>query len=111
MNAISLAFSLIRVPRLFISLLLWPLIIGLSIATLQAISSSLYFGVVTETSVQAAERLDSENPSDRWLRMQLFQTEKELPELNLWPSDKEAFCLQTQIAWWGGLLTKVCPCP
>lgn len=83
MNAISLAFSLIRVPRLFISLLLWPLIVGLSIAILQAVSSSVYFGVVNETSEQAAERLDSENPGDKWLRLQLYDTQKTLDDLKV----------------------------
>lgn len=83
MNAILLAFSLIRVPRLFVSLLLWPLIIGLSIAILQALSSSVYFGVVTETSQQAAERIDSDSAGDKWLRLQLFDSTANLGKLEV----------------------------
>ena len=83
MNAILLAFSLIRVPRLFVSLLLWPLIVGLSIAILQAISSSAYFGVVNETSEQAANRNDSDSPGDKWLRLQLFDSPNRLEKLSV----------------------------
>ena len=83
MNPILLAFSLIRVPRLFVSLLLWPLIVGLSIAILQAISSSLYFGVVNETSEQATERNISETPGDKWLRLQLFNSSTPLEKIDL----------------------------
>ena len=90
MNSILLAFSLIRVPRLFISLLLWPLIIGVSIALVQALTSSLYFGVVNETSKQALARIESETAGNDWLRHQLFNSSEPLGEIEVcnWSKQK-----------------------
>ncbi len=89
MNAILLAFSLIRVPRLFVSLLLVPLVVGLGIAILQAVTSSLYFGVVDETAKQAQTRIDTEPSGNKWLRTQLFNSPKPLDRIQVCDWSKE----------------------
>jgi len=89
MNAILLAFSLIRVPRLFVSLLLLPLVVGLGIAILQAATSSLYFGVVDETAKQAQLRIDTDTSGNKWLRTQLFDSAKPLGKIQVCDWSKE----------------------
>ena len=83
MNSILLAFSLIRVPRLFATLLLWPLVIGLTVAGIQAVSSSLYFGVMEETPEQAQRRIETEPAGNKWLRSQLFNSAKPLTQIEV----------------------------
>lgn len=89
MKTILLAFSLIRIPRLFVSLLLWPMIIGVGVAVVQAITSSAYMGLVEETSDQFENRIQTESPETAWLRSQLFGSKAVLPALQVcrWKTD------------------------
>ena len=81
MRSILLAFSFVRVPKLFVALLLWPLVIGLLVAGAQIFSSSLYLGIVNETPAQFERRIMAENPGDSWLRKQLFGTDERFSSL------------------------------
>ncbi|MCB0322842.1 MAG: hypothetical protein KDD69_04685 [Bdellovibrionales bacterium] len=82
MKAIILAFSLIRVPKLFVSLLLWPMIIGVCVALAQALFSSAYFGIVTETPEQFEKRIMATD-EHAWLRQLLFGTSALLDPIQL----------------------------
>jgi len=83
MKTILLAFSLIRIPRLFVSLLLWPMVIGVGVAVVQAITSSAYMGLVEETPSQFQNRIETESPETAWLRSQLFGSSEELSKVQV----------------------------
>ncbi len=83
MKALYLAFSFIRVPKLFVSLLLWPMIIGVGIAVVQTVSSSAYFGLVNETPQDFRERVKTEPFENRWLRGKLFESTAPIGPLSL----------------------------
>lgn len=83
MGPFHVAFSLIRVPKLFISLLFWPMLTGFGIALAQLLISGTYFGLVTETPAQFEKRIASEDPGTRWLREMLFGVNEPLPPVQI----------------------------
>lgn len=76
MNALRLALCFIRVPKLFISLLLWPLLLGLFLALGQLLLSTSYLDKATETSTDFKARVDQRKDENEWLRGILFGTER-----------------------------------
>ena len=83
MRPLILAFSFIRVPKLFVSLLFWPMVMGVFLALLQAIVSSAYMGLVSETPKQFEQRIHSESSEHRWLRSLLYGTGAALPPIQV----------------------------
>lgn len=83
MKPISLAFSLIRVPRLFVTLLLWPLLLGVVIGVGQMAFSSLYLQLADESAEEFGERINGENESIVWMRENLSSTEESLATLKV----------------------------
>ncbi len=90
MKAIRLAFSFIRVPGLFVSLLMWPLVLGVLAGLGQVVVSGLYIHFVTKTSDQFKEELGQEDESNPLLRRWVYGSEKRL--------DDPAIC-----RWTGGI--------
>lgn len=83
MKSILLAFSLIRVPKLFVSLLLWPLIIGLIVSITQVSVSIAYFGLVTETPKEFQKRITTDDAGNKWLRQMIFGSDKALSQIQV----------------------------
>ena len=83
MKAFRLALSLVRVPRLFVSLLFWPMIVGICIALGQIAVSSTYLGFTSETAVQFEKRLNRRSPEADWLRDHLYGSTAPLAPIRL----------------------------
>lgn len=81
-GAFSLAFALLKIRRLFISLLLVPVLFGLSIVVIQAIGSIAYIGLVNERSKEYGERITTGGASE-FLRKFLFGTEAAPQEVKI----------------------------
>lgn len=71
--------SFIRVPRLFFSLLFWPLLIGLGVAFVQIGISVAYLKLVTETPESMEREINRERTDEQWIRSLLFATSAPLP--------------------------------
>lgn len=72
MRPLILAFSFIRVPKLFVSLLFWPMVLGVLLALSQAVMSSAYLGIVTESPEDFEKRIYKETAEHQWLRSNLY---------------------------------------
>ena len=83
MKPISLAFSLIRVPRLFVTLLLWPLLLGVVIGVGQMAFSSIYLQLADESSTEFGERLDGSSESIEWMRESIHKSEESLDTIRV----------------------------
>ena len=83
MKAFHLAFSLVRVPRLFVTLLLWPLCIGLLVAALQIGASSSYLYVLDETMEEYEKRVQEEYPDEQFVREFIFGRERPFDSLTV----------------------------
>ena len=82
MNAFRLAFAFIRVPKLFVSLLLWPLILTLLIVLIQGFLSASYF-VFLKHDAETAEERWSQIQEHYWLRKLIFGSDEALPALQV----------------------------
>lgn len=78
MKPLLLAFSLIRVPRLFCTLLLWPLVIGVFVAITQVVFSSLFLHVMEESPDDYAARVEGTDVGVTWLQEELYQSDQPL---------------------------------
>ncbi len=76
MRPIILAFSFIRVPKLFISLLLWPMVIGIFVSFVQTFLSLGYIGIVKESAPEFAKRINKREAEDIWISQVLFGTDR-----------------------------------
>jgi hypothetical protein len=83
MNPFRIAFAFIKIPRLFIALLFWPMIIGILIAIIQAMATSIYVNLSSETVEQYQNRVLSDSYETNWVREKLFHTRKDLPPLRI----------------------------
>ncbi|MFN8390229.1 MAG: hypothetical protein U0136_08075 [Bdellovibrionota bacterium] len=83
MKSITLAFSLIRVPKLFVTLLFWPLLAGLGVAGVQIICTSAYIKLVDENVASFQKRVDAPDKAADWVRMQIFGTLAPLEPIRL----------------------------
>ena len=83
MKALHLALSLVRVPRLFVTLLLWPLCIGLVVAAVQIGASSSYLYVLDETMEEYEKRVKEEYPDERFIREYLFDRDEPFDDLRV----------------------------
>jgi hypothetical protein len=83
MKSLSVALSLIRVPKLFVSLLLWPLVIGLIVASFQIVVSIAFFNLVTETPKDYEKRLTSEQGDTKYIRKLMFGSSRKLPPIRI----------------------------
>jgi hypothetical protein len=83
MNPFRIAFAFIKIPRFFVALLFWPMVIGVVIAIVQAMASSLYVNLSSETVEQYQNRVLSDSYETNWVRERLFQTAKDLPPLQI----------------------------
>ena len=76
MKALRLALSFMSIGRLFVSLLFWPMVVGLFIALGQLMVSGLYLQLVNESPHQFEARVATESPDTIWLRGYLFGDNK-----------------------------------
>lgn len=67
MNSFELAFSLIRIPKLFASLLLWPMLIGIFVALGQIAISLTYFEMSNESIEQYKTRVVARKEDRQWI--------------------------------------------
>ncbi len=81
--AIWLSLSLIRVPKLFISLLLWPLLIGIALAATQVVITASFVQLLNEDTNDFSERINRPDPQEEWMRGQLFGRTQPFPSLEL----------------------------
>ena len=79
-RAYILSLSLIRIPRLFISLLVWPLVIGLFIAIFQVVISAKYIQIVKSDSKQLTATF-SDDREERLLRYLIYGAKEKLPDI------------------------------
>ncbi len=88
MKAIRLALSFILVPRLFISLLLWPLVIGIFIALGQLVLSTKYIQLTQTSSKEYKEKVE-EKGEEMALLNYLYNVKEPLPEIIVcrWEND------------------------
>ncbi len=83
MRPLILAFSFIRVPKLFVSLLFWPMVMGVLLALGQAVMSSAYMGLVTESPQDFEKRFYKETSEHKWLRTTLYGSPDLLPAIEV----------------------------
>lgn len=90
MRSITLALSFIRVPRLFTTLLLWPLLTGIGVAVVQITATAAYIRIVDENLAQFEARLASPDKTSDWIRAQLFQSKEPSGPIKVcrWKQDK-----------------------
>lgn len=76
MNPLALTFALIKIPRLFLSLFLFPLLLGLLVLILQFFLSAILFtGISNEKSVKVDKdvvRQKVEQQQEDWIRERLI---------------------------------------
>ncbi len=68
MSSLSIALAFLRVRKLFASLFLWPLLIGLGIAFFQISVSVMFLSALEETADEYMERATKDNKEDQVLR-------------------------------------------
>lgn len=81
MRALRLALSLIRVPKLFATLLLWPLFIGLGIAATQVLLSAGFVHLMDEKVEDFQARISEPDTRSDWIRIHIFGRKKPFPAL------------------------------
>jgi hypothetical protein len=79
MRAYRLAFSLIRVPRLFASLFLIPLIFGLLIVAAQLLVTAMFLKAAAQTTKAVEEHVETRKGVHGTARKLLFGTREMLP--------------------------------
>jgi len=67
MTSLKLALAFIRIPRLFVALLFWPLILGLLISIFQILLSVGYLQISDSRATQVEQRLEAKTNYDSWL--------------------------------------------
>jgi len=83
MRALSIALSLVRIPRLFFSLLLGPLLIGTFFVTVQEMFVYAHFmSTINSGSDPIKERIE-ESQKESWIRKVLFGDAGPLPPLKV----------------------------
>lgn len=82
MRAFSLAFCFLRVPRLFVSLLLWPLVLGLVVVVVQLFFSAAVIRFYNEDAQQFQGRVTRE-PEGDMLRNILYGSKDQLRPLTI----------------------------
>lgn len=89
MNPIALAFSFVRVPRLFAYLILWPLVIGMFMIIVQLSFTALFTKVSTETSTELEDELETEKEHDA-IRYFLYGSHRPLPppQICVWETEQ-----------------------
>lgn len=87
MRALRLALSLILIPRLFGSLLLWPLCIGIFIALTQITFSAAYLDA-KNTSVRKYQEKAENIQRGSYIRSFLYQSAETLPPIFLCRQDE-----------------------
>lgn len=78
MNPLVLALSFIRVPRLFVYLILWPLVIGMFMIVVQLSLTAIFTKVSTESSTELAGEIEAEKEHDT-VRYFLYGSHDPLP--------------------------------
>ena len=81
--AVWLALSLIRVPKLFITLLLWPLVIGVGLAATQVVFTASFVQLLDEDTTKFQERINRPDPEDAWLRSHIYGRTEPFPALKV----------------------------
>ena len=83
MKSFRLAISFIRVPKLFVTLLFWPLVAGLAVAATQIVATAGYVRLVDEDVQAFQKRVEAPDQTIDWIRNFLFGTTKPLSSLRL----------------------------
>ncbi len=83
MRAFRLAVSLIRVPRLFASLFLIPLTLGLLVVAAQLLATVMFIKASSMNTQTVGEHLDSWKTSHGYIRKLLFGTRELLPQVRV----------------------------
>jgi hypothetical protein len=79
MNAFSLSFALLRIPRLFFSLFLVPLLLGIAIVSVQIFGSVLFLRYQQRSDPETKKHQLQSESKKSWIRNILLGTE-EIPQ-------------------------------
>lgn len=90
MKSVSLAFCFIRVPKLFATLLMWPLLIGLAVSVTQIVATSAYVRIVDEDVEQFQRRIDAPDKTAELVRSFLFGSKDALPAVRTCSWEQQA---------------------
>ncbi|MBP9838468.1 MAG: hypothetical protein KBC84_07115, partial [Proteobacteria bacterium] len=82
-NAFKIAINLLSIPRLFASLLFWPIVIGLSCAVVQISASSAYIKFVEEKPQDYIKRLNAPDEFSEHMRNFLVGRKSEFTEIKV----------------------------
>lgn len=133
MKAIRLAFSFIRVPGLFASLLMWPLVLGVFAGIGQVAISGIYIHFVTQSSAEYKAQVEEENQVDALIRRWVYGSDKKLdspiicrwhngvqpadPSCSLHPfdvvirsADPDSFAVEDYKAYYNGAIQRIHIC-